>query len=118
MITANGPKVLEYNTRFGDPETESMIPLLTNDTDLAQVLLACTSGTLSKVHVGISSKFACNVVVAAGGYPDTYHKGDEITFGQCPEGTYALVNEYHGHDLMLVLHRMSYLPCRYQISGW
>jgi phosphoribosylamine--glycine ligase/phosphoribosylformylglycinamidine cyclo-ligase len=118
MITPKGSKVLEYNTRFGDPETESMIPLLTNDTDLAQVLLACTSGTLSKVHVGISSKFACNVIVAAGGYPDTYHKGDEITFGQCPEGKYALVNEYHGHDLMLVLHRMSYLPCRYQISGW
>jgi phosphoribosylamine--glycine ligase/phosphoribosylformylglycinamidine cyclo-ligase len=72
MLTSSGPKVLEYNTRFGDPEAQSMIPLLDDKTDLAEVFLACTKGKLNQVHIGILPAFACNVVVAAGGYPVSY----------------------------------------------
>lgn len=63
MLTSSGPKVLEYNTRFGDPESQSMFPLLSQDTDLAEVLLACTEGRLNEVNICITPGFACNVIV-------------------------------------------------------
>lgn len=73
MMTKNGPKVLEYNVRFGDPESQSCLPLLNND--LADLILACCDGTLSKHTLDISPLSACTVVVAAGGYPGSYPKG-------------------------------------------
>jgi phosphoribosylamine--glycine ligase / phosphoribosylformylglycinamidine cyclo-ligase len=86
MLTSSGPKVLEYNTRFGDPETQSMIPLLSQDTDLAEVLLACTEGRLNQVNISITPGFACNVVVAAEGYPESYRQGDLVEFDKTPAG--------------------------------
>ncbi|CEP23370.1 ade1 [Cyberlindnera jadinii] len=80
IITATGPKVLEYNVRFGDPETQSVLPLLTDDTDLAQVFLAAAEGRLDSVEIKTKpNTFATTVVIAAGGYPEEYKKGDEIT---------------------------------------
>ena len=90
MLTASGPKVLEYNVRFGDPETQSLIPLLTRDTDLAEVMLACVEGRLEQVKVESLPGFACNVVIAAGGYPSSFNRGDTIELGPISDGTFFL----------------------------
>ncbi|CAN8097480.1 unnamed protein product [Discula destructiva] len=87
MITPKGPKVLEYNVRFGDPETQTVLPLLTEDTDLAEVLLACAKGYLSAVDLKTQSKFSATVVVAAGGYPGSYAKGTPMTVGAPAAGS-------------------------------
>ncbi|CEP08327.1 hypothetical protein [Parasitella parasitica] len=79
MLTASGPKVLEYNVRFGDPETEVVLPLLSDDTDLAEILLACVEGRLDAVSVTTKKAFAATVIVASGGYPGSYAKGKAIT---------------------------------------
>ncbi|CCH44160.1 phosphoribosylamine-glycine ligase / phosphoribosylformylglycinamidine cyclo-ligase [Wickerhamomyces ciferrii] len=79
IITATGPKVLEYNVRFGDPETQTVLPLLTDDTDLAEVMLAAAEGRLDSVKIDVKKdQFATTVVMSAGGYPESYKKGDEI----------------------------------------
>ena len=77
MLTPNGPKVIEYNCRFGDPETQVVLPLL--ESDLLTVMQATTNGTLSQTEVKFSEKYACCVVTASGGYPLSYEKGHEIT---------------------------------------
>jgi phosphoribosylamine-glycine ligase len=83
MITpSSGPKLLEYNVRFGDPETQSLLPLL--ETDLAEILLSCATGTLSKLTLTISNKSAATVVVAAAGYPDAYKKGIKMRVSKVP----------------------------------
>ncbi|KAL9080405.1 MAG: hypothetical protein Q9157_000790 [Trypethelium eluteriae] len=86
MLTSSGPKVLEYNTRFGDPETQSMIPLLDETTGLAEVFLACTQGKLDQVSIKTVPAFACNVVVAARGYPQSYSSGETIEIGKSDTG--------------------------------
>lgn len=87
MITPEGPKVLEYNVRFGDPETQTVLPLLSDDTDLGEVMLACAKGYLSSVNLKIQSKFSATVVVAAGGYPGNYAKGTPMTVGSPAAGS-------------------------------
>lgn len=77
MITKDGPKVIEYNCRFGDPETQVVLPLL--ETDLLTVMQAVTNGTLSDVDVKFKNEHACCVVMASKGYPTHYEKGFEIT---------------------------------------
>lgn len=77
MLTPNGPKVIEYNCRFGDPETQVVLPLL--ESDLLTVMQATTNGTLSDTEVKFSEKHACCVVTASAGYPESYEKGFEIT---------------------------------------
>jgi phosphoribosylamine--glycine ligase/phosphoribosylformylglycinamidine cyclo-ligase len=81
MVTPLGePKVLEYNVRFGDPETQTVLPLLSPETDLAAVMLACAEGRLDLQHVAVTpDAFAATVVMSAGGYPELYAKGDEVT---------------------------------------
>ncbi|KAI1263935.1 phosphoribosylamine--glycine ligase [Xylariaceae sp. FL1019] len=91
MITASGPKVLEYNVRFGDPETQTVLPLLSDDTDLAEIMLACSEGYLRGVDIKIKNEFSTTVVVSAGGYPESYAKGEEITVQPTP----ANVNIFH-----------------------
>ncbi len=76
MITKDGPKVIEYNCRFGDPETQVVLPLL--KTDLLTVMQATTSGTLDRLAVEFDSSAACCVILASGGYPTHYEKGREI----------------------------------------
>lgn len=77
MLTSDGPKVIEYNCRFGDPETQVVLPLLKSD--LLTVMQATTNGTLSETSVEFSDKHACCVVTASAGYPESYQKGFEIT---------------------------------------
>ena len=77
MITKNGPKVIEYNCRFGDPETQVVLPLL--ESDLLTVMQTVTNGTLSDVEVKFADKSACCVILASNGYPSSYAKGFEIT---------------------------------------
>ncbi len=77
MITKDGPKVIEYNCRFGDPETQVVLPLL--ESDLLTVMKATTDGTLKGTEVKFSDKSACCVIMASDGYPAHYEKGFEIT---------------------------------------
>ena len=77
MLTPNGPKVIEYNCRFGDPETQVVLPLL--ESDLLTVMQATTNGTLEKVPVNFSNQSACCVILASKGYPVHYEKGYPIT---------------------------------------
>ena len=76
MLTGEGPKVLEYNCRFGDPETEVVIPRLRSD--LAEALDACARGRLADVKVDLSDEAAVTVVLASGGYPGGYEVGVPI----------------------------------------
>ncbi len=76
MLTKDGPKVIEYNCRFGDPETQVVLPLL--ETDLLTVMQAVTNETLADIDVKFSDKNACCVIMASKGYPESYEKGFEI----------------------------------------
>ncbi len=78
MITKNGPKVIEYNCRFGDPETQVVLPLL--ESDLLTVMKAVTDEKLAETEVKFSESSACCVITASKGYPTAYEKGYEITF--------------------------------------
>ena len=77
MLTASGPKVLEFNCRFGDPETEAILPRLSSP--LLPALRACTDGTLASCPVEWDPRPAVCVVMASGGYPGSYPKGMPIT---------------------------------------
>ncbi len=77
MLTEEGPQVLEFNARFGDPETQLLLPLL--KTDLVDILMACLEGRLSSVPVQWESCYNVGVVLASGGYPGPYERGKPIT---------------------------------------
>ena len=77
MLTPKGPKVVEYNARFGDPECQAVLSLL--ETDLMDILEACVDGTLDQVNVKFKDAASCCLVLASGGYPVAYEKGKEIT---------------------------------------
>ncbi|MBE6738597.1 MAG: phosphoribosylamine--glycine ligase [Ruminococcaceae bacterium] len=78
MITADGPKVIEYNCRFGDPETQVVLPLL--KTDLFEIMQAVEEGRLADINVEFKDESACCVVMASDGYPKKYATGFEITY--------------------------------------
>ena len=77
MITSEGPKVVEFNARFGDPETQVALPLL--DSDLGQIMMACATGTLTADMVKWKDSSAACVILASKGYPETSSKGDVIS---------------------------------------
>ena len=83
MITKDGPKVIEYNCRFGDPETQVVLPLL--KTDLFEIMKAVENETLSDINVEFSDESACCVVMASNGYPQKYETGFEIKFPENSE---------------------------------
>ena len=83
MLTPNGPKVIEYNCRFGDPETQVVLPLL--DGDLLTIMEAVAAGTLDKVEVKFKKEHACCVVLASKGYPEAYEKGFPMTLPETKE---------------------------------
>ena len=88
MLTKDGPKVIEYNCRFGDPETQVVLPLM--ESDLLTVMEATTNGTLDRTEVKFSENSACCVVTASGGYPQHYEKGKVITITEeAREHTYV-----------------------------
>lgn len=77
MLTADGPRVVEYNARFGDPECQAVLSLL--QTDLMEIFLACRNGTLNQLNIRWSKQSACCLVLASGGYPASYQTGYPIT---------------------------------------
>lgn len=91
MLTPDGPKVIEYNCRFGDPETQVVLPLL--QSDLLMVMMAVEEGRLAETKVEFSGGAACCVVVASGGYPGKYERGKTISFADTPALREATV--YH-----------------------
>ena len=99
MITPKGPKVIEYNCRFGDPETQVVLPLL--ESDLLTVMRACTEGTLAETEVAFADKHACCVILASAGYPTAYKKGFEITMTpEAAEHTYVAGAKLEGGKLL------------------
>ena len=93
MLTPDGPKVIEYNCRFGDPETQVVLPLL--ESDLLTVMQSTTDGTLDKTEVKFGSGAAACVILASGGYPLAYEKGKEITGLTAGQLDAADVTVYH-----------------------
>ena len=89
MLTPKGPKVIEYNCRFGDPETQVVLPLL--KTDLLTVMQATANGTLSDIDVEFSDGNACCVVIASKGYPVSYQSGFEMELPETKAGEYIFV---------------------------
>ncbi len=77
MLTQDGPRVLEFNCRFGDPETQLLLPLL--DTDLIEIMLACVEGRLADLPITWKPGYSVGVVLASGGYPGAYDEGKTIT---------------------------------------
>jgi phosphoribosylamine--glycine ligase len=78
MLTESGPKALEYNARFGDPETQTVLPLL--KCDLADIMVACIEKRLHEVQLIMYSRKSCAVVIISSqGYPGPYHQGDRVT---------------------------------------
>ncbi len=99
MLTPNGPKVIEYNCRFGDPETQVVLPLL--ESDLLTVMQATTNGTLAETEVKFADKHACCVITASAGYPESYKKGFEITMTEeAAEHTYVAGAKLDGGKLL------------------
>lgn len=87
MITEDGPKVIEYNCRFGDPETQVVLPLL--DSDLMDIFLHVSRGTLSSAKVSFAADAACCVVMATKGYPGSYGKGYPISIPEDVKNVYV-----------------------------
>lgn len=87
MVKDGEVKVLEFNARFGDPETQAVLPLL--DTDLIEIVKAVNEGTLDKMDIKWKKGYAVCVVISAENYPGTPVKGDAITFGDIADGTYV-----------------------------
>lgn len=87
MLTPDGPKVIEYNCRFGDPETQVVLPLL--DSDLFDIMEHVANGTLADAEVNFSDDAACCVVMASEGYPQSYEKGYEITIPEDVDTVYV-----------------------------
>ena len=99
MLTPDGPKVIEYNCRFGDPETQVVLPLL--ESDLLTVMRACTDGTLAQTEVTFSQKAACCVITASKGYPESYAKGYPITMTEeAAQATYVAGAKLDGDCLV------------------
>lgn len=91
MLTSKGPKVLEFNVRFGDPETEAVLELLAHPSTLADVMVACAERRLDCVDLSIKAGYAVSVVLASGGYPGKYATGVPIEIPTLPEH----VSVYH-----------------------
>ncbi len=89
MLTAEGPKVIEYNCRFGDPETQVVLPLL--ESSLLEIMLAVSQGRLSGTEVRFSGRSACCVVLASRGYPQHYEKGYPITLPETGPGEHIYI---------------------------
>ena len=89
MLTPEGPKVIEYNCRFGDPETQVVLPLL--ESSLLEVMLAVSEGRLAETEVRFSKKSACCVILASEGYPQKYAKGFPITLPETGENEYVYI---------------------------
>ena len=85
MLTKSGPKALEYNARFGNPETQTLLPLLKSD--FAEIMVACVERRLHELNVEMHDKFCAVVIISAKWYPGAYLEGDVIDFDPCESNT-------------------------------
>jgi len=99
MLTEDGPKVIEYNCRFGDPETQVVLPLL--ETDLLTIMQAVSNGTLDKMEVKFSDNSACCVIIASKGYPVKYENGFEIVLPETDDGVIYVAGAKKEGDKLL-----------------
>lgn len=98
MLTKDGPKVIEYNCRFGDPETQVVLPLM--ESDLLDVMMATTNGTLSETEVKFSEGAAACVIMASKGYPENYEKGFKIEADESAKSSIIIAGaKMQGGDL-------------------
>lgn len=113
MLTVDGPKVLEYNVRFGDPETEALMMLLSDDVDLAAVLLACAERHLDSVQITTRPGFSVSVILVSGGYPESYAKGKPIKVGEVPSDVvvFHCGTSMSGNDLVTSGGRVMAVTC-------
>ncbi|MDO4742835.1 MAG: phosphoribosylamine--glycine ligase [bacterium] len=98
MLTQNGPKVIEFNCRFGDPETQVVLPLLKSD--LFDIMLACTNGTLSDMNIEFYDNYACCVVMASQGYPKKYETGFKIDYDKNDPNIFVAGAKLEGSDII------------------
>ena len=98
MITKDGPKVIEYNCRFGDPETQVVLPLL--ESDLLDIIMHVSAGTLSEANIQFSTDAACCIVMASKGYPQEYRKGHKLTVPENLPYVYIAGANYVGDELL------------------
>jgi phosphoribosylamine--glycine ligase len=98
IITRDGPKILEFNARFGDPETETYMRLL--ETDILDIIDACIDGKLKKLEIMWSNKSACTIILASGGYPLNYEKGKRISGIEDAEGDPNVIVFHSGTELV------------------
>ncbi|HOQ15013.1 MAG TPA: phosphoribosylglycinamide synthetase C domain-containing protein, partial [Bacillota bacterium] len=96
--TPNGPKVIEYNCRFGDPEAQVVLPLL--QSDLLEIMLSCERGTLDKTDVKFSDMSSCCVVLVSSGYPGKYETGFPIRIGDVKGSIYFAGVKRDGDDIV------------------
>lgn len=78
-MTHDGPKLIEYNVRFGDPEAQTLLPLMDEESDLARIMLACIDGRLHEAHLGFSPKHAVSVVISSVGTQKSMRQGKRST---------------------------------------
>jgi phosphoribosylamine--glycine ligase len=93
MMTAEGPKVVEYNCRFGDPETQAVLPLV--ECDWYEMFTACAEGGIEKVPMKVRDGYCVSVVLASKGYPGSYSRGKRITGIDSAEHSKANRDVYH-----------------------
>ncbi len=99
MLTEKGPKVIEYNCRFGDPETQVVLPLM--ESDLLEAMQATTNGTLAETQVKFSNKNACCVIMASNGYPQSYEKGFKMDIpADISDSVFVAGAKLSGEDLL------------------
>ncbi len=98
MLTPKGPKVIEYNCRFGDPETQVVLPLL--KTDLLEIMQAVADEKLAEINVEFKDKSACCVIMASSGYPASYEKGFEIKFKTSKKNVFVAGATLNGGKLL------------------
>jgi phosphoribosylamine--glycine ligase len=98
MLTPKGPKVIEYNCRFGDPETQVVLPLL--KTDLFEIMKAVSEERLSEIKVEFKKKSACCVIMASKGYPEKYDKGFEIVYKTSKKNVFVAGAKLDGDKLL------------------
>lgn len=110
-----GPRLLEYNVRFGDPEAQTLLPMLDEESDLAEIMLACTEKGLHQIHLGLVPGYAASVVIAARGYPDSFRKGDNVIIDTVAKGLFLDTQQKHCVPVYILhINRDTHFPCWYE----
>ncbi|KAI0388561.1 phosphoribosylglycinamide synthetase [Xylariaceae sp. FL0594] len=91
MMTSSGPRLIEFNARFGDPEAQTLLPMMDDKSDLAEIMMACVHQRLHQVHLGFKPGFSVSIVLASKGYPGDYEIGKKISIEPTSKGGEVLM---------------------------